>query len=51
MLCSEDVAIFGRWFLIVASMFECEEAIHVVLSTLIVTLMAAIILFRSFVFR
>jgi hypothetical protein len=45
------LAIFERRFLVIASMSECEEAISVVLSTLIVTLVAAIILLKSFVFR
>jgi hypothetical protein len=36
--CSEEVVIFGRWFLVVVSMSKCEVAINVVISTLIVTL-------------
>jgi hypothetical protein len=50
-LCSEELAIFRRWFLVVASMSECEDALHVVLSTLIVTLVAVIVLLKSFVFH
>jgi hypothetical protein len=49
-LCSEELAIFKRWFLVIDSLSKCEDAINVVLSTLIVTLVAAILLLDTFVF-
>jgi hypothetical protein len=47
----QRVGYLRRWFLVVASMSECEDAINVVLSTIIVTLVDAIILLKIFVFR
>jgi hypothetical protein len=49
-LYSKELAIFRRWFLVVAGMPECEDAINIVLSILIVTLVAAIILLKTFAF-
>jgi hypothetical protein len=49
--CSEELAIFERWFLVVASMSEREVTINVILSTLIVTLVVAILLLKTLVFH
>jgi hypothetical protein len=46
----QRVSYLWRWFIVVASMSECEDAISVVLSTLIVALMIAIILLKTLVF-
>jgi hypothetical protein len=43
--------LFWRWFVVIASMSKCEDAITVVLTTLIVALVAAIILLKTIVFH
>jgi hypothetical protein len=48
---SRRVSYLRRWFVVVASMSECEDAITVVLSTLIVALVAVIILLKTLVFH
>jgi hypothetical protein len=48
---SRRVSYLQRWFVVVASMSECEDAITVVLSTLIVALVAVIILLKTLVFH
>jgi hypothetical protein len=48
---SRRVSYLQRWFIVVASMSECEDDITVVLATLIVALVAAIILLKALVFR
>jgi hypothetical protein len=48
---SQWVSYLRRWFVFIASMLECEDAITIVLSTLIVALVTAIILLKTLVFR
>jgi hypothetical protein len=48
---SRRVSYLRRWFIVVASVPECEDAITIVLSALIVALVAAIILLKTLVFH
>jgi hypothetical protein len=48
---SRRVRYLQRWFIVIARMSKCEDALTVVLSTLIVALVAAIILLKTLVFR
>jgi hypothetical protein len=45
------VSYLQRWFIVITSMSECEDAITVVLATLIVALVAAITLLKTLVFH
>jgi hypothetical protein len=47
---SRRVSYLRRWFVVVASLSEFDDAVTVVVSTLIVALVAAIILLKTLVF-
>jgi hypothetical protein len=48
---SRRVSYLQRWFIVIASMSKCDDAVIVVLSTLIIALVDAVILLMTLVFR